>query len=226
MKIFLDSGNLEEIKKIKELSILKGVTTNPSLIAKEKISGRKNFLKHIQNMCDIAQVPVSAEIVGLELNEIIDEGEELHLLNSNVVVKIPLNKVGLQAIHYFKQKNIPTNATVIFSPLQGMLAATNGASYVSPYISRLDTIGHNGLKQVKILMDIFKNYHLQSEIIAASVKTVLQIKNLTTIGVHIVTLPHDVIMEMLYHPLTDIGIDGFIEDWLTVDKTTISNVRD
>jgi len=218
MKIFLDSGNLEEIKKVKELGILKGVTTNPTLISKEKIHGRKNFLTHVKNMCDIAQVPVSAEIVSLELNKIIDEGEELHAIDSNVVVKIPLNKAGLQSIHYFKQQNISTNATVIFSPLQGMLAAINGADFVSPYVGRLENIGHDGLEQTKKLITIFNNYNFQSEIIAASVKTVFQIIKLAMIGVHIVTISYNSIMEMLYHPLTDIGIDKFLKDWTKVEK--------
>lgn len=219
MKIFLDSGNLKEIEEIKKLGILRGITTNPSLIAKEKICGRKNFLRHVQNMCEISQVPVSAEVVGLELNEIIDEGEELHSLHPNVSIKIPLNKAGLQAIHYFKQKNFSTNATVIFSPLQGMLAAVNGANYVSPYVSRLDNIGHNGFEQLKRLMIIINNYNFQSEVIAASVKNTLQIINLSMIGVHIATLPYSLIMEMLYHPLTDIGIEKFLKDWMSVDDT-------
>jgi transaldolase len=219
VKIFLDSGNLEEVKKVKNLGILKGITTNPTLIAKEKIDGRKNFLNHIKNMCEISQVPVSAEIVSLELNRIIEEGEELHSIHPNVVVKIPLNEAGLQAIHYFQQKNIATNATVIFSPLQGMLAAINGANYVSPYIGRLDDIGHNGLGQTKKLITIFNNYQFKSEIIAASVKTIFQIINLSVIGVHILTLPYTLIMEMLYHPLTDIGIEKFLKDWRSVEQT-------
>lgn len=218
MKIFLDSGNLEEVKKVKNLGVLKGITTNPTLIAKEKINGRKDFLNHIKNMCDISQVPVSAEIVSLELNSIIEEGEELHSIHPNVVVKIPLNESGLQAIHYFQQKNIATNATVIFSPLQGMLAAINGADYVSPYIGRLDDIGHNGLGQTKKLITIFNNYQFKSEIIAASVKTIFQIINLSELGVHIVTLPYTLIMEMLYHPLTDIGIEKFLKDWRSVEQ--------
>jgi transaldolase len=218
MKIFLDSGNLEEIEKVKKLGVLRGITTNPSLIAKEKICGRKNFLRHMQNMCEISQLPVSAEVVGLELNQIIDEGEELHSLHPNINVKIPLNEAGLQAIHYFKQKNISTNATVIFSPLQGMLAAINGANYISPYVSRLDAIGHNGFEQLKRLMTIINNYNFQSEIIAASVKNILQIINLSIIGVHITTLPYSLIMQMFYHPLTDIGIEKFLKDWISVDK--------
>lgn len=217
MKIFLDSGNLKEIKKAKSLGVIRGVTTNPTLIAKEKIKGRKAFLKHVKDMCDITQLPVSAEVIGLETNEIIDEGEELSAIDPNVVIKIPLNECGLKAISYFSKKNIATNATVIFSPLQAVLAATNGASYVSPYLGRLDKICHNGLDMVQTASKIFKIYNYQSEIIVASIRSIHQILETAKAGVDIVTISYTLIEEMLYHPLTDIGIQQFLDDWKNVE---------
>jgi len=217
MKIFLDSGNLKEIEKAKSLGVIKGITTNPSLIAKEKIKGRKAFLKHVKDMCDIAQLPVSAEIVSLEINHIIDEGEELHSIDPNVVVKIPLNEDGLQALSYFKNKNITTNATVIFSPLQAVLAATNGANYVSPYLGRLEKIGHNGLEMIKNTVRIFDVYKYKSEIIVASIRTIRQVLDVAQYGVDIITVPYSIIEEMIYHPLTNIGIEKFLEDWKKVE---------
>jgi transaldolase len=216
MKFFLDSANLDDIQKMKDFGILSGITTNPSIIANEKIKGRKAFLKHIKEMCEVSQVPVSAEVVGIELNEIIDEGEELSSLDPNVVVKIPVNENGIKAMSYFKNKNIPTNATVIFTPLQAMIAASSGANYLSPYLGRLESFGHNALGMLEDLALISKNYNYTAEIIVASIRTIRQVFEVAKYGADIVTVPFSIIQQMLCHPLTDLGIKQFLDDWKKV----------
>lgn len=219
MKFFIDTANLDEIKEAHSLGILDGVTTNPSLIAKEAISDREAFVKHIKAICELVQAPVNAEAVSTTFREMIEEGRKLASIDSNVVVKIPMTTDGLKAVKQLSEEGIKTNVTLVFSPLQALLAAKAGAAYVSPFVGRLDDIAHDGMELVEQIIDIYSNYLFETEIIVASVRNPLHVLVAAKLGADIATIPFKVIEQLAQHPLTDIGLSKFLQDWKKVEKT-------
>ncbi len=209
MKIFIDTANVEEIKKVAKWGILDGVTTNPSLIAKE---GR-NLKDVIEEICAIVDGPISAEVISLESSKMIEEGRELSKLHKNIVVKIPMCEEGLKAVAVLSKEGIKTNVTLIFSAQQALLAAKAGASFVSPFMGRLDDIGNAGITVIEDIAEIFNFYGIDTEIIAASIRTPMHVLDCAKAGSDISTIPYKVLMQMLKHPLTDSGIDKFMEDY-------------
>lgn len=209
MKIFIDTANIEEIKKAAELGVIDGVTTNPSLIAKE---GR-NIKEVIEEICSIVDGPISAEVMSLEHTKMVEEAEELIKLHKNIVIKIPMCAEGLKAVSALSKKGIKTNVTLIFSAQQALLAAKAGASYVSPFLGRLDDIGNGGLPVIQDIAEIFSIYGIETEIISASVRTPMHVLECAKAGSDIATIPYKVIVQMISHPLTDAGIKKFIEDY-------------
>jgi transaldolase len=209
MKLFIDTANIDEIEKANSLGILDGVTTNPTLIAREK----QNFHELLRVICDIVDGPVSAEVVSLQTEEMVKEARELSKLAPNIVVKIPITEEGLKATKILSKENVKVNMTLIFSPNQALLAAKAGASYVSPFIGRLDDISHEGMDLVRNIIVIFKNYDITAEIIVASIRHPLHVVEAAKAGAHVATIPFNVIEKMIGHPLTDIGIQRFLEDW-------------
>lgn len=209
MKFFLDTANTTEIKEAVELGIVAGITTNPSLIAKEKL----NIKAVIKEIASIVPGPVSAEVVSTVFAEMLPEALELAAIADNVVIKVPMNAEGLKTVRALAAKGIKTNVTLVFSANQALLAARAGASYVSPFIGRLDDIGHDGMELVKTIADIFIIHNIRTEIIAASVRHPVHVTQSALAGAHIATLPHKVLMTILNHPLTDAGITRFLEDW-------------
>ena len=214
MKFFLDTANVEDIKEINELGILAGVTTNPSLIAKEK----RDIHEVISEIVNIVDGPISAEVISLDYENMIKEGEELAKIHKNIVVKIPMIKDGLKAVSYLSKKNIKTNVTLIFSATQALLAARAGATYVSPFLGRLDDIGSNGMILINDISDIFDIHSINTEIIAASVRHPIHIIEAAKAGADIATVPPTVINNLIKHPLTDSGIERFIKDWNEANK--------
>ncbi|NLO21932.1 MAG: fructose-6-phosphate aldolase [Syntrophomonadaceae bacterium] len=212
MKIFIDTANIEEIKEISEMGFLAGVTTNPTLIAKE---GR-DYHQVIQEICAIVNGPISAEVISLDYQTMIKEGQELAAIHPNVVIKVPLSETGLKVIHAFKGLGIATNATLIFSAHQALLAARSGASYVSPFLGRVDDVGNSGLILLEDIMSVFDQYALDTEVIAASIRHPLHVLECARLGAHIATIPYSVIKQMIKHPLTDAGIERFMNDWKQV----------
>lgn len=212
MKFFIDTANLEMIKEANALGILDGVTTNPSLMAKEGISGTEDILNHYLKICDIVEGDVSAEVIGITYEEMIREGEELAELHPQIVVKVPIIKDGIKAISYFSGKGIRTNCTLIFSAGQALLAAKAGATYVSPFLGRLDDVSTDGLNLVKEIRTIYDNFGFQTQILAASVRHSMHIVNCAKIGADVVTCPLAPIVSLLKHPLTDSGLEQFISD--------------
>ncbi|AYM99015.1 fructose-6-phosphate aldolase [Chryseobacterium sp. 3008163] len=212
MKFFIDTANLEQIKEANDLGILDGVTTNPSLMAKEGISGTEAILKHYKDICDIVDGAISAEVLSATYEEMIAEGEILAAIHPNIVVKIPMIKDGVKALKYFSNKGIKTNCTLIFSAGQALLAAKAGASYVSPFLGRLDDISTDSLNLIEEIRLIFDNYGFETEILAASVRHSMHIINCAKIGAHVVTCPIQPILSLLKHPLTDSGLEQFIKD--------------
>lgn len=217
MKFFIDTANLDEIRAAHELGVLDGVTTNPTLIAKEGISGKEAFKKHIKTICEIVQGPVSAEAVSTKAEDLIAEAKELASIDPNVVVKIPMTKEGLKAVKVLSSEGINTNVTLVFSPLQALLAAKAGASYVSPFVGRLDDISSYGMDLVKDVVEIYANYLFETEIIVASVRNPLHVLEAAKLGADIATIPFKVIEQLIRHPLTDIGIEKFMADWKKVE---------
>ena len=217
MKFFIDTANLAQIKEANDLGVLDGVTTNPSLMMKEGISGRQNVLDHYVNICNIVNGPVSAEVISTELEGMIKEGEELASLHKNIVVKIPMIKDGIKAIKYFSNKNIRTNCTLVFSAGQAILAAKAGATMLSPFIGRLDDSNWNGIQLIEQIVHIYENYNFETEVLAASIRTPLHIVQCAEAGAHIATCPLDSILGLLKHPLTDIGLEKFIADYKKVE---------
>ncbi len=213
MKFFLDTANVDEIRKVEQLGILDGVTTNPSLIAKEK----RNFRQTITEICGIVSGPVSAETVSLDWEGMVREGRELATWASNVYVKVPVTADGLRAVKTLSQDGIKTNVTLVFSAPQGLMAAKAGASIVSPFVGRLDDIGQDGLVLVRDLREIFDNYGIATEILAASIRHPIHVIESAKAGADIATLPYAVIQTLLKHPLTDRGIERFLADWKTLD---------
>ncbi|MCC6599350.1 MAG: fructose-6-phosphate aldolase [Crocinitomicaceae bacterium] len=213
MKFFIDTANLQQIREAHELGILDGVTTNPSLMAKEGISGKDRVLKHYVDICEIVDNgDVSAEVIATDLDGIIREGEELASLHPNIVVKVPMIKEGLKAIRYFSDKGIRTNCTLIFSAGQALLAAKAGAGYVSPFVGRLDDVSTDGLQLIEQIRLIYDNYGYDTEILAASIRHPMHIVNCAEIGADVVTAPLSAITALLNHPLTDNGLSQFLAD--------------
>jgi len=212
MKFFIDTANLEQIKEAQDLGILDGVTTNPSLMAKEGISGKEAILNHYKTICEIADGDISAEVLSTTYEEMIKEGEELAAIHPNIVVKIPMIKDGIKALKYFSNKGIKTNCTLIFSAGQALLAAKAGASYVSPFLGRLDDISVDGMNLIEEIRIIFDNYMFDTEILAASIRSPMHIINCAKVGADVITSPLDSILNLLNHPLTDKGLAQFVAD--------------
>ena len=209
MKIFIDTANTEDIRKANELGVICGVTTNPSLIAKEGLE----FQSVIKEITEIVDGPISAEVISLEADKMVEEALELVKIHQNIVIKLPMTEEGLKATKILSQKGIHTNVTLIFSAAQALLAARAGATYVSPFIGRLDDIGITGMDLVKDIAEIFKMHNIQTEIIAASVRSSFHVTEAAKAGAHIATVPYSVIKQMIKHPLTDNGIEKFLKDW-------------
>lgn len=213
MKFFIDTANLDQIREAQDLGVLDGVTTNPSLMAKEGITGRENILEHYKKICEIVDGDVSAEVIATDFEEIVKEGEELAQLHKQIVVKVPMIKQGIKAIKYFSDKGIRTNCTLVFSAGQALLAAKAGATYVSPFIGRLDDISTDGLNLISDIRIIFDNYGYETEILAASVRHSMHILECAKIGADVMTGPLSSIEGLLNHPLTDIGLEKFLADY-------------
>lgn len=209
MKLFIDTANIEEIGEIAGWGIVDGVTTNPSLIAKE---GR-NFKEVIGEILQLVDGPISAEVISIEANKMIEEAEDLAGIHSNIVIKIPMTEEGLKAVKALSDKGIRTNVTLVFSALQALLAAKAGATYVSPFVGRLDDVGHEGMLLVKDIVEVFFTHGISTEVLAASIRTPLHVLEAAKAGANIATIPYGVFKQMVKHPLTDIGIEKFLSDW-------------
>lgn len=209
MKFFIDTANINEIKEANALGVLAGVTTNPSLVAKEGV----DFHERIREICNVIEGPVSAEVISLEADKMIEEGKELAKIAPNVVVKVPMTTEGLKAVKAFSDLGIRTNVTLVFSAVQALLAARAGATYVSPFLGRLDDIGHNGMDLIRQIAEIFAIHGIETEIIAASVRHSVHVTEAALNGSHIATIPANVIASLVKHPLTDQGIEKFLADW-------------
>ena len=217
MKFFIDTANLEMIEEAQDLGILDGVTTNPSLMAKEGISGSKNIVNHYKKICEIVDGDVSAEVISTDFDGMVKEGEALARLHSNIVVKVPIIKDGIKAIKYFSDQGIKTNCTLIFSAGQALLAAKAGATYVSPFIGRLDDVSTDGMDLIAQIREIYDNYMFDTEILAASVRHPIHIIQCAEIGADVMTGPLSAITALLNHPLTDIGLAKFLSDFKKVN---------
>jgi len=209
MKLFIDTANVEEIKEINEWGVICGVTTNPSLIAKE---GR-DFKEVINEITNIVDGPISAEVISLESEGMIKEARELAKIHPNIVIKIPMTSEGLKAVSILSKESIKTNVTLVFSPSQALLAARAGASFVSPFVGRMDDIGNEGMAIIRDIVDIYKNYDIKTEIIAASIRHPMHVLEAAKAGAHIATVPYKIFNQMVSHPMTDAGIDKFLRDW-------------
>ena len=217
MKFFIDTANLDQIQEAQDLGILDGVTTNPSLMAKEGIAGESNVINHYKKICEIVDGDVSAEVISTNFEGIIKEGEALAKLHNNIVVKVPMIKDGVKAIKYFSDKGIKTNCTLIFSAGQALLAAKAGATYVSPFIGRLDDISTDGIDLIAQMREIYDNYMFGTEILAASVRHPMHIIQCAEIGADVMTGPLSAITALLNHPLTDSGLAKFLADFKKVN---------
>ncbi|HTP13656.1 MAG TPA: fructose-6-phosphate aldolase [Bacteroidota bacterium] len=209
MKFFIDSANIGEIKEAASLGVLDGVTTNPSLVAKE---GRE-FRPLLEEICAIVDGPISAEVVATDFNGMMKEGRELAKIHKNIVVKVPLIKEGLKAVKALKSEGIRTNVTLCFSPNQALMAAKAGAYFISPFIGRLDDISHSGMDLIRQVVTIYRNYNYPTEVLVASVRHPLHVVEAAMIGAHVCTIPFKVIDQLIKHPLTDIGLEKFLADW-------------
>jgi transaldolase len=212
MKFFIDTANLDQIKEAQALGILDGVTTNPSLMAKEGISGQEKILKHYVDICDIVDGDVSAEVISTDFEGMVNEGEALAALHPQIVVKVPMIQEGIKAIKYFSDKGIKTNCTLVFSAGQALLAAKAGATYVSPFIGRLDDVSTDGMNLIDEIRLIYDNYSFDTQILAASVRHTMHILDCAKIGADVMTGPLSAIVGLLKHPLTDIGLEKFLAD--------------
>lgn len=214
MKFFIDTANVKEIKEANALGLVDGVTTNPSLVAKE---GR-DFKDLIKEICTIVDGPISAEAVSLDADGMIKEARELSKIHKNIVVKIPMTPEGLKAVKVVSKEGIKTNVTLVFSPSQALLAAKAGATYVSPFVGRLDDISHVGMDLIEQILIIFDNYGFETEVIVASIRNPLHVVDAALMGAHVATIPYNVMLQLSKHPLTDIGIKKFLDDWEKVPK--------
>ena len=213
MKFFIDTANLDQIKEAQALGVLDGVTTNPSLMAKEGITGKENILQHYVDICNIVDGDVSAEVIATDFDGMVEEGEALAQLHPQIVVKIPMIQDGIKAIKYFSDKGIRTNCTLVFSSGQALLAAKAGATYVSPFIGRLDDISSDGLNLIAEIREIYDNYAFNTQILAASVRHTMHVIECAKIGSDVMTGPLSSIVGLLKHPLTDSGLKQFLEDY-------------
>ena len=212
MKLFIDTANVDEIREIAEWGVVDGVTTNPSLIAKEK----RDFKEVVTEITGIVDGPISAEAVSLKHDEMIEEAKELAKIHKNIIIKVPMTEEGLIAVKELHAMGIKTNVTLVFTSTQALLAAKAGASYVSPFLGRLDDISTNGLNLIEEIMDIFNNYSYDTEVIAASIRHPMHVVECARLGCDIATVPYKVFKQMLHHPLTDSGIERFLKDWESV----------
>ena len=213
MKFFIDTANLDQIKEAQSLGILDGVTTNPSLMAKEGITGQENIIAHYKAICEIVEGDVSAEVIATDFEGMISEGEALAALHPQIVVKIPMILEGIKAIKYFSDKGIKTNCTLVFSTGQALLAAKAGATYVSPFIGRLDDVSTDGLQLIEDIRNVYDNYAFKTEILAASVRHTMHVIDCALIGADVMTGPLSAIAGLAKHPLTDIGLAKFLADY-------------
>ena len=214
MKFFIDTANVNEIKKAWDVGVIDGVTTNPSLVSKEN----RDPVELLKEICGIVDGPVSAEAVSLTAADMVKEAQSLAQIHGNIVVKIPMTEDGLKAVKKLSGMGIKTNVTLIFSPGQALLAAKAGATYVSPFVGRLDDISHTGLDLVSDMVQIFENYMFDTEVIVASIRNPLHVIDAAKIGAHIATIPYSVITQLIKHPLTDAGIEKFLKDWEKVPR--------
>jgi transaldolase len=214
MKFFIDTANTKEIKEAWDIGVIDGVTTNPSLISKEK----KEPVKLLREICGIVDGPVSAEVVSLDAEGMVKEAKKLAKIHKNIVVKVPMTKDGLKATKVLSKLKIKTNVTLVFSPNQALLAAKAGATFVSPFVGRLDDITHYGMELVSQILEIYDNYAFDTEVIVASIRNPLHVLDAALMGAHIATIPFSVIDQLSKHPLTDIGIEKFLKDWEKVPK--------
>ncbi len=212
MKFFIDTANLEQIKEAASIGVLDGVTTNPTLIAREK----GDPIDIYKQICEVVDGPVNAEVISLDSDGMIKEGRELARLHKNIVVKIPMTKEGLKAVKVFSSEGIPTNVTLVFNPMQALFAARAGASFISPFVGRIDDISSNGMDLIGQIVQIFDNYAIETEIIVASIRHPMHVVESALMGADIATIPFNVIEKMLRHPLTDRGIDAFMADYKKV----------
>jgi transaldolase len=212
MKFFIDTANLAQIKEAQELGVLDGVTTNPSLMAKEGIKGQENILKHYVDICKIADGDVSAEVISTDYEGMLREGEHLAGLHPRIVVKVPMTRDGVRALRYFSSKGIRTNCTLVFSAGQALLAAKAGATYVSPFLGRLDDISTDGMQLIEQIVKIYNNYQFKTQVLAASIRHTIHIVKCAEAGADVATCPLNVILDLLKHPLTDNGLAKFLSD--------------
>lgn len=217
MKFFIDTANLNDIKEAEALGILDGVTTNPSLMAKEGIKGQENILKHYVTICELVDGPISAEVISTDFKGIVNEGENLAALHPNIVVKVPMTKDGVKAIKYFSDNGIKTNCTLVFSAGQAILAAKAGATMVSPFLGRIDDSGWDGVQLIEQIAHIYSLHDFETEILAASIRSSLHIVKCAEAGAHIATCPLSSITGLFNHPLTDIGLEKFLADYKKVN---------
>ena len=215
MKLFLDTANVDEIRQANDMGVICGVTTNPSLIAKE---GR-DFVEVVKEITTIVDGPISAEVISLEADKMVEEAKPLATIHKNIIIKIPMCAAGLKAVKQLTKLGIKTNVTLVFSAAQALLAARAGATYVSPFLGRLDDIGTNGMILIEEISDIFKLHNIKTEIIAASIRHPIHVVDAARAGCDIATVPYKVISQMINHPLTDNGIERFLKDWETVPKS-------
>jgi transaldolase len=214
MKIFIDTANIEQIREVNSWGILDGVTTNPTLVAKEGC----DFKTRLNEICSVVDGPISAEAMSMEVEGMVKEARELSKMHKNVVVKIPMTAEGLKAVKILSKEGIKTNVTLVFSPNQALLAAKAGATYVSPFVGRLDDISHNGMELVEDIVTIFDNYGFKTQVIAASIRHPVHVTEAALVGAHVATIPYDVLKKMLKHNLTDEGIQKFQKDWERIPK--------
>jgi transaldolase len=218
MKFFIDTANLDQIREAQALGVLDGVTTNPSLMAKEGIAGKENILNHYLQICEIVDGDVSAEVISTDYEGMIREGEELAALHPQIVVKVPIIKDGIKAIKYFSNKGIRTNCTLVFSVGQALLAAKAGATYVSPFIGRLDDNSTDGVELIRQIVDMYNYYEYDTEVLAASIRHTMHIIKCMEAGADVATCPLSAILGLLKHPLTDIGLKQFLDDYNKLNK--------
>ena len=213
MKIFLDTANVSSIKTFADMGVLDGITTNPTLIAKEN----RDFLELVSEILQIVQGPVNLEVVSQNTDEMLHEAHNLASLSPNVVVKCPMTSAGLLAVKTLSKEGINTNVTLVFSPNQALLAAKAGATYVSPFIGRLDDAGHEGMKVIEDTLQIYRNYEIETQVLVASIRHPVHVVDAAKLGAHVATMPPDVLEKMVKHPLTDIGLKRFLDDWQKAD---------
>jgi len=214
MMIFIDTANVEEIEKAAQLGVLDGVTTNPSLLAKEK----GNYREILRRICEIVDGPVSAEVTALDVKGILTEPEDLSKIHKNIIIKVPVTREGLIATKQLSEKGVDVNMTLCFSPLQALLAAKAGAAYVSPFVGRLDDVSHDGMDLIETIVQIYDNYGIETNVLVASIRHPLHIVDAALMGADVVTVPFKVIEQMIQHPLTDVGLKKFLADWEKVKK--------